>query len=74
MARLARVTIPNLPYHVTQRGNRRQQTFFCDGDYQLYLDLLAQWCLFYAVPGSSSGVSHEIIFLSSLLEYFSIRP
>jgi putative transposase len=26
---------------VTQRGNRRQQTFFEDGDYQLYCDLLA---------------------------------
>ncbi len=28
MARLARVTIPNLPHHITQRGNRRQQTKF----------------------------------------------
>jgi putative transposase len=27
---------------VTQRGNGRQQTFFEDGDYALYLDLLAQ--------------------------------
>jgi len=26
---------------VTQRGNRREQTFFEDGDYQLYLDFLA---------------------------------
>jgi RHS repeat-associated protein len=25
-------------YHVTQRGNRRQQTFFEDGDYALYAD------------------------------------
>ncbi|WP_419798288.1 MAG: transposase [Terasakiella sp.] len=49
MARLARVTIPNLPHHITQRGNRRQQTFFCDADYELYLDLLAEWCLFYGV-------------------------
>ena len=49
MARLARVTIPNLPHHITQRGNRRQQTFFCEEDYQIYLDLLAEWCLFYSV-------------------------
>lgn len=41
MARLARLVIPGLPYHVTQRGNRRQQTFFGDGDYALYRDLLA---------------------------------
>jgi putative transposase len=41
LARLARVVIPGTPYHVTQRGNRRQQTFFEDGDYALYRDLLA---------------------------------
>jgi putative transposase len=42
MARLPRVVIPGIPHHVTQRGNGRQQTFFEDGDYALYLDLLAQ--------------------------------
>jgi putative transposase len=41
MARLARLVIPGLPHHVTQRGNGRQQTFFEEGDYALYLDLLA---------------------------------
>jgi putative transposase len=44
MARLSRVVIPDTPHHITQRGNRRQQTFFTDEDYQYYLDLLAQWC------------------------------
>ena len=44
MARLARVVVPGMPHHVTQRGNRRQETFFCDDDYQAYLDLMAQWC------------------------------
>jgi putative transposase len=44
MARIARVIVPGLPHHVTQRGNRRQQTFFHDGDYQAYLDLMAEWC------------------------------
>ncbi len=42
MARLSRVVIPGVPHHVTQRGNRRERTFFEEGDYQLYLDLLAQ--------------------------------
>ena len=42
MARLARVVIPGVPYHVTQRGNRRQQTFFEDSDFALYRDLLAE--------------------------------
>jgi putative transposase len=41
MARLARVVIPGIPHHVTQRGNGRAQTFFEEGDYALYLDLLA---------------------------------
>jgi putative transposase len=42
MARLARLVIPGTPYHVTQRGNRRQPTFFEDGDFSLYRDLLAE--------------------------------
>ncbi|MEM6464208.1 MAG: transposase [Pseudomonadota bacterium] len=33
---------PGHPHHVTQRGNRRERTFFEDGDYALYLDLLAE--------------------------------
>jgi len=44
MVRLARVVVPGLPHHVTQRGNRRQQTFFSDDDYQAYLALVAEWC------------------------------
>jgi len=44
MARLARVVAPGLPHHVTQRGNRRQTTFFSADDYRVYLDLMAEWC------------------------------
>jgi len=43
MARLARLVIPGLPHHVTQRGNRRQQVFFSDDDYRAYIDLLAAY-------------------------------
>lgn len=42
MARLPRLVLPGIPHHITQRGNRRERTFFEDGDYALYLDLLAQ--------------------------------
>jgi len=42
MARLARVVVPNYPHHVTQRGNRRQKTFFCEDDYHAYIDLIAE--------------------------------
>jgi putative transposase len=33
-----------VPHHVTQRGNRRQRTFFNQGDYALYRDVLARFC------------------------------
>ena len=49
MARIARVIAPGIPHHITQRGNRRQQTFFCDDDYSSYLDLMAEWCGKYKV-------------------------
>ena len=44
MARLARLVIPGMPHHVTQRGNRRQETFFNEGDYAAYLELMVEWC------------------------------
>ena len=43
MARLARVVVPGIPHHITQRGNRRQQTFFGEEDFALYLRLLSRW-------------------------------
>jgi putative transposase len=44
MARIARVIVPDIPHHITQRGNRRQTTFFEDSDYREYVDLLSEWC------------------------------
>ena len=44
MARLARLVVPGLPHHVTQRGNGRQKVFFSDADYGLYLSLLTESC------------------------------
>jgi putative transposase len=43
MARIARVIATGYPHHVTQRGNRRQRTFFNDEDYAVYLELLSEW-------------------------------
>jgi putative transposase len=45
MARLARIVIPNIPHHVTQRGNRRETVFFGDDDYRAYIDLLRESAL-----------------------------
>jgi putative transposase len=39
---MARVVVPGAPHHVTQRGNRRQQTFFNDGDYIRYREIAAE--------------------------------
>ena len=33
-----------MPHHITQRGNRRLQTFFSDDDYRIYIDLMKEWC------------------------------
>lgn len=44
MARLARVVVAGVPHHVTQRGNRRQRTFFSDDDYAAYRALVAAGC------------------------------
>ncbi len=40
MPRIARVVIPRMPHHITQRGNRRADVFFEDGDRRRYLRLL----------------------------------
>ena len=44
MPRLARAVVPGLPHHVTQRGNRRQKTFFQLDDYLLYMALMGEEC------------------------------
>ena len=49
MARIARVIAEGMPHHITQRGNRRQQTFFSEDDYKAYLELMAEWCEKYDV-------------------------
>lgn len=56
MARLSRIVIPDVPHHVTQRGNRRLPVFFSDEDRRDYLQFVAAaaeasgtrclaWCL-----------------------------
>jgi putative transposase len=56
MARFARVVLPGIPHHITQRGTRREEVFFTDEDRQRYLTMVAEaaerfgveiwaWCL-----------------------------
>lgn len=44
MARIARVVAEHYPHHIIQRGNRRQDTFFCEEDYRVYQRLISEWC------------------------------
>ena len=49
MARIARIVIPSVPHHVTQRGNRRQTVFFCEEDYRSYRELLKEYAAKFGV-------------------------
>ena len=40
MPRLPRIRLPDIPFHIVQRGNNRCRTFFCDADRREYLSLL----------------------------------
>lgn len=42
MPRAARIVIPGIPHHITQRGNRCQRVFFSDDDKALYLRFLSK--------------------------------
>jgi putative transposase len=50
MPRFARLIVPEIPHHITQRGNRRQIVFFSDSDKSLYLKILTD-------TSSGSGMS-----------------
>lgn len=45
--------VPGVPHHITQRGNRRQRTFFGDDDYDTYVRLMAASCAEHGVEGWS---------------------
>ncbi len=44
MPRTARIVVPGVPHHVTQRGNRRQQVFVGPDDFACYIELIAVGC------------------------------
>ena len=49
MARTGRIVIPNIPHHIVNRGNRRQNVFFGEDDYIQYLEILSKFCMMYEV-------------------------
>ncbi len=50
MARMPQIVVPGYPHHATQRGNRRQKTFFCEDDYLYYPGLMPRFA-FSVEPG-----------------------
>ena len=44
MARMARVVAAGYPHHITQRGNRRLETFFNEKDYSTYIEFISESC------------------------------
>jgi putative transposase len=49
MPRIARTVFAGVPHHITQRGNRRSNVFFTDGDRRTYLHWLKGYCDQYGV-------------------------
>ena len=49
MPRLARAVFANVPHHITQRGNRRENVFFSEEDFSAYLGWLKDYCNLYGV-------------------------
>jgi len=45
MPRLPRIVVPDLPHHITQRGNNKQDVFFVDEDKWQYLRILREQSL-----------------------------
>ena len=78
MARIARIVVPSYPHHINQRGNRRQQIFFNDGDYQTYIAEMnpvraalvktpGKWS-WYSASAHISGQDDEFVNFRALLD------
>ena len=44
MPRISRTVFADIPHHITQRGNRRENVFFTDDDRNVYLGWLKEYC------------------------------
>ena len=45
MPRSARIVVPYIPHHITQRGNRREDIFLDDSDRETYLEIIRKVCV-----------------------------
>ena len=53
MARQARIVLPGVAHHVTQRGKNRQDIFFVDDDRRVYLSYLKESAARYGLAVSA---------------------
>lgn len=67
MPRLARLVVPGMPHHVTQRGNYRRDVFLNDANRRLYLELLRE-------HSAKHGVSFLAFCLMSNHVHFVVVP
>ena len=67
MPRMARVVVPGVPHHVTQRGNRGEDVFSCDDDRRRYLELLGKY-------GAQHGLSVHAYCLMSNHVHLVVVP
>lgn len=59
MPRRPRLSLPNTPLHLIQRGNNRQACFIADEDYRFYLDWLAEYA------GKTGCRIHAYVFMTN---------
>jgi putative transposase len=74
MSRIARVVVPGLPHHITQRGVRRLDVFRDEDDRLLYLKLFAQSAHAYQLAVRSySLMSNHVHFVATPGRHDSIH-
>jgi putative transposase len=66
MPRSARIVLPGVPHHLTQRGNDRRAVFLQDADYLKYLEFLSEYAGKYrvAVHGYCLMTTHSHLVLT----------
>ena len=79
MPRFPRMVVPGYPHHITQRGVRRQRTFFEAADFQAYLRIAAEladsWNVEFWAYCLMPNHVHAVVVpeeLDSLSKYFAI--
>jgi len=71
MPRIARIVIPNVPHHITQRGNNKQDVFFVDDDKKAFLGFLKEQSAKYGliIDGFCLMTNHIHIIATPRKEY-----